>query len=383
VSATTTPRSAGGTSRRPSIAPKASLVVPIVLLLMSIGTSALAVVAAVTFTDSLGVKGTARALWVVGAWALAVIGIVSVLVPAVRGIERTLRSRHLRRQNHHDDARIAATQARDLAWWTGGLALTVAIVAFVVWFLSIDAGIIRQTFLDGDLLWNRVTLNEIKKGFWLNVKLFVASEILVLVFGLVIALIRMFPGRPGTPLRFLAIAYTDVFRGFPAIVVIYLFVLGMQTAGLPERVPIFSGFSREDKLFWLGVTALTLVYSAYVAEVYRAGLDSVHWSQTAGARSLGLSWFQTMRHVVVPQAVRRIIPPLLNDFIGLQKDTALLSVIGFLEVLGRTRIIANNKFNLSPIVGAGIAFLLITIPLARFTDVLIKRDQERMRAGGG
>jgi polar amino acid transport system permease protein len=193
----------------------------------------------------------------------------------------------------------------------------------------------------------------------------------------------MFPGRPGRPLRFLAIAYTDVFRGFPAIVVIYLFVLGMQTAGLPERIPVFSGFSREDKLFWLGVTALTLVYSAYVAEVYRAGLDSVHWSQTAGARSLGLSWFQTMRHVVVPQAVRRIIPPLLNDFIGLQKDTALLSVIGFLEVLGRTRIIANNKFNLSPIVGAGIAFLVITIPLARFTDVLMKRDQERMRAGGG
>jgi polar amino acid transport system permease protein len=383
VSATATPRSAGGTIRRPSIAPKASLVVPIALLLVAVGTSALAVVAATTFTDSLGVKGTARTLWVLGAWVLAVAGIVSIVVPAVRGIERTIRSRRQRSQSHHDDARIAATQARDLAWWTGGMALTVAIVSFVVWFLSIDAGVVRQTFLDGDLLWNRITLNEIKKGFWLNVRLFVAAEILVLIFGLVIALIRMFPGRPGKPLRFLAIAYTDVFRGFPAIVVIYLFVLGMQTAGLPERVPIFSGFSREDKLFWLGVTALTLVYSAYVAEVYRAGIDSVHWSQTAGARSLGLSWFQTMRHVVVPQAVRRIIPPLLNDFIGLQKDTALLSVIGFLEVLGRTRIIANNRFNLSPIVGGGIAFLLITIPLARFTDVLIKRDQERMRAGGG
>jgi polar amino acid transport system permease protein len=375
--------SPGGTGRRVSTAPRAPLVTPLVLLVMAAGASALAVVAASTFTESLGVEGLARTLWVTGVWVLAAAGVASVLVPAVRGLERTLRSRRLRAAGNHDAARIAATEARDLSWWTGGMALTVAIVAFLVWFLSIDAGIIRRTFLDGDLLWNSLTLSEIRKGFWLNVKLFVTAEILVLFFGLVIALIRMFPGRPGKPLRFLAIAYTDVFRGFPAIVVIYLFVLGMQTAGLPELIPVFSGFSRADKLFWLGVMALTLVYSAYVAEVYRSGLDGVHWSQTAGARSLGLSWIQTMRHVVVPQAVRRIMPPLLNDFIGLQKDTALLSVIGFLEVLGRTRIIANNQFNLSPIVGAGIAFLVITIPLARLTDWLIKRDQERMRAGGG
>jgi polar amino acid transport system permease protein len=201
----------------------------------------------------------------------------------------------------------------------------------------------------------------------------------VLVWGLILALARIFPGKPGAPVRFLAIAYIDLFRGFPAIIVIYLVVLGVQAADLPP----FTWLSRPDQLFWLSVTALALVYGAYVAEVYRAGLESIHWSQTAAARSLGLSYGQTMRYVVVPQAVRRIIPPLLNDFIGLQKDTALLSVVGVLEALGRARLVSNRLFSLSPIVGAGLAFVIITIPLARFTDWLVRRDQERMRAGGG
>jgi polar amino acid transport system permease protein len=381
VTATTTPLSPGGISRWAKGSRRASLLVPVVLLAVAGGTVAASVVALVTFVDSLGVEGTAYTAWVVVAWVLGVASTV-VLVPAVGGLLRTFESWRLRAAGHANDARLAATKATDLAWWTGGLSLTVLITAFLVWFVSIEDAVIRRTFLSGELLWNQNTISEIRKGFWLNIKLFVAAEILVLIFGLVIALIRMFPGRPGAPLRFLAVTYTDVFRGFPAIVVIYLFVLGMQTAGLPEKIPVFEGFARQDKLFWLGVIALTLVYSAYVAEVYRSGLESIHWSQTAGARSLGLSWFQTMRFVVVPQAVRRIVPPLLNDFIGLQKDTALLSVIGFLEALGRARIIANNEFNLSPIVGAGIAFLLVTIPLARFTDWLVKRDQEKMRAGG-
>jgi polar amino acid transport system permease protein len=119
-----------------------------------------------------------------------------------------------------------------------------------------------------------------------------------------------------------------------------------------------------------------------VGEVYRSGLESIHWSQTAAARSLGLGRAQSLRHVIVPQAVRRIVPPLLNDFIGLQKDTALVSFVGALDAVARARFIANSQFNLSPIVGAGIAFLIITVPLARFTDWLMKRDQERMRAGG-
>jgi polar amino acid transport system permease protein len=155
-------------------------------------------------------------------------------------------------------------------------------------------------------------------------------------------------------------------------------VLGLQAA----EVPPFTSMARDTRLFWLCVTALVLVYGAYVAEVYRAGLESIHWSQTAAARSLGLSYGQTMRHVITPQAVRRIVPPLLNDFIGLQKDTALLSVVGLLEVLSRARNASNTLFNLSPNLAAGVAFVIITIPLARFTDWLVARDQARRRASG-
>jgi polar amino acid transport system permease protein len=123
------------------------------------------------------------------------------------------------------------------------------------------------------------------------------------------------------------------------------------------------------------------VYGAYVAEVYRSGLESIHWSQTAAARSLGLSQWQTLRHVVVPQAVRRILPPLLNDFVALQKDTALVSIIGLAEILNIGSIIKSNKFNLSPITGAAIFFLVVTLPFTRFVDYLIKRDKERTQGG--
>ncbi len=135
-------------------------------------------------------------------------------------------------------------------------------------------------------------------------------------------------------------------------------------------------------MFWLAVIALVLVYGAYVAEVYRAGIESIHWSQTAGARSLGLSYTETMRFVVVPQAVRRIIPPLLNDFIGLQKDTALVGFVGVLDAFNRARIVASNRFNLSAVTGVAIAYIVITIPLAVVTDHLVRRDQQKMRANG-
>jgi polar amino acid transport system permease protein len=138
----------------------------------------------------------------------------------------------------------------------------------------------------------------------------------------------------------------------------------------------------DAQLFWLGVFALVLVYGAYVAEVYRAGLESIHWSQTAAARSLGLSQWQTMRHVVIPQAVRRIIPPLLNDFISLQKDTALVNVIGAIDAFNQAKIVASNHFNLSSVTTVAFLFVVITIPQARFVDRLIERDQRRMRAAG-
>ena len=172
----------------------------------------------------------------------------------------------------------------------------------------------------------------------------------MLVWALLVAVVRQLPGRAFAPVRMLAIVYTDVFRGVPAIIVIYLIVLGFGLAGVPP----FDSLSRDAQLFWLSVLALVLVYGAYVAEVYRAGLESIHWSQVAAARSLGLSQWQTLRYVVIPQAVRRIIPPLLNDFVALQKDTALVSIVGVTEVLNNAQLLKNKYFNLSPVTGAAL-----------------------------
>jgi polar amino acid transport system permease protein len=198
------------------------------------------------------------------------------------------------------------------------------------------------------------------------------------VWALIVAVVRQLPGRAFGPLRWLAIVYADVFRGIPAIIVIFLVVYGFPLAGVE---PFAHHMAPDTQLFWLGALALVLVYGAYVAEVYRAGLEAVHWSQAAAARSLGLSHWQTLRHVVVPQAVRRILPPLLNDFVALQKDTALVGLTGFLEILAVASIIKNNNFNLSPVTGAAVFFLIVTIPFTRLVDYLIKRDRRRTQAG--
>ena len=220
-------------------------------------------------------------------------------------------------------------------------------------------------------------------GFVLNIKIFVVAEILVLAWGLTVAIARDLPGRAAAPLRWFAVAYVDIFRGLPAIITIYLVVFGLpltQLAIVPGPDASFLGF---DQVEMLGILALVLVYGAYVAEVYRSGIESVHWSQRAAARGLGLSGGQSMRYVVMPQAVRRVIPPLMNDFIGLQKDTALLNIAGIFEGFAAASNYANNNFNLSSVTGLGICFLVITIPMTRFTDYLVKRDRERMSAGGG
>jgi polar amino acid transport system permease protein len=159
--------------------------------------------------------------------------------------------------------------------------------------------------------------------------------------------------------------------------VIYLIGFGFPLAAIQ---PFAGHMSGNTQLFWLGVLALTLVYGAYVAEVYRAGLESIHWSQTSAARSLGLSQWQTLRYVVIPQAVRRILPPLLNDFVALQKDTALVGFIGLPEILLVSNILKNQNFNLSPVTGAAVFFLVATIPCTRLVDYLIKRDKARTQA---
>jgi polar amino acid transport system permease protein len=219
------------------------------------------------------------------------------------------------------------------------------------------------------------SFGPVSSGFWLNVKLMLVSEALVLVVGLAIAVIRSLRGPVLAPLRIVALVYTDVFRGVPLILVIFMVGLGLPAL----QLEVIS----NQSVFTYGVISLVLVYSAYVAEVYRAGIDSVHPSQAAGARSLGLTQWQSMRFVVLPQAIRRVIPPLLNDFIGLQKDTALVSLLGLVEVARAAENYASSTFNFTGYTMAALLFIAITIPLARTTDWLIERDRRRMAATGG
>jgi polar amino acid transport system permease protein len=213
---------------------------------------------------------------------------------------------------------------------------------------------------------------KIVRAFWINIQMFLVAEVFVLIFGLLLALMRSLPGPVFTPIRGLAIVYVDVMRGLPAILVVYILGFGMPGLGI-EGMP-------QDEFFW-GTLSLVLLYSAYVSEVYRAGINSVHPSQEAAARSLGLSRFQALRYVVVPQAVRRVIPPLLNDFIGLQKDTALVGLLGLVEAFRRADMEAAPAFNFTPYVVTALLFLALTIPLSRFVDWLVARDQRRQMAG--
>jgi polar amino acid transport system permease protein len=222
-------------------------------------------------------------------------------------------------------------------------------------------------FFDGVFIWDR----SILKFFIVNIELFLIAEVLILAFGLMLAVVRSLRGPVFFPVRFLSTVYTDVFRAVPGILVIYILGFGIPGLGI-KGTP--TGFP------W-AVVALTLIYSAYVSEVYRAGIDSIHPSQEAAARSLGLSRFQTLRHVIIPQAVRRVIPPLLNDFIGLQKDTVLVSYIGVVEIFRASQIKAAATFNFTPYVATALVFVVVTIPLARLTDWLVARDRKRGAAG--
>jgi polar amino acid transport system permease protein len=200
----------------------------------------------------------------------------------------------------------------------------------------------------------------------------VIAEALVLVFALALAIVRGLPGPGAKPLRALAIAYTDFFRGTPIIIV--AFFIGFGIPGLQL------GYISSRSVVTYGVITLTLVYTAYVTEVYRAGIESVHPSQRAAARSLGLSYAQAMRYVVIPQAVRRVVPPLLNDFVGLQKDTAIVYVIGVTEAASLAQQFSTQNGDFASYVLAAVFFILITIPLARFTDHIVAQREKRERA---
>ena len=222
----------------------------------------------------------------------------------------------------------------------------------------------------------------------MTLELFVISGILSLIWGLILSLLRQVPGKIGAPIRFLTIAYIDVFRGIPLLLVILLIYGGFgalsssnATPGpLPEFIAIPSFFGKPAA-FWYGVMAITITYGAYMAEVYRAGIESIPRGQMEAARSLGMSHAQAMRYVIVPQAVRTVIPPLLNDLVALMKDTSLVSVISLPEAVQVSFDIQSNTFNSSALTLAALMYLVVTLPMARLVDWLIHRQQRRIQRG--
>jgi polar amino acid transport system permease protein len=267
----------------------------------------------------------------------------------------------------------------DLFRKEGAKGVAIALVSTIVVFGLIAWGVthspnwpaVKHAFFNGREFTR--TFPDIARKFVRNIEYFLICEAVILVFALFLAVLRSLPGPVFFPLRLLAIIYTDVFRGIPTILVIYLLgfgVPGLQIRGIPSSI-----------LFW-ALVGLILSYSAYVAEVYRAGIESIHPSQMAAARSLGLTRWKAMRFVVIPQAIRRVIPPLLNDFVALQKDTALIAfVVPVAEAFQEAQIFQQGDFNFTPLLCAALLFLMVTIPLTRLVDWLLARQRSRRQAG--
>ena len=241
-----------------------------------------------------------------------------------------------------------------------------------------------EQFFDFNLMLDE--FDVVFDGFVQTILLSIIGGVLSLLWGLVLAVLRQLPGKALAPVRAVTIAYIDAFRGIPLLLVLFLISgsLGAFASEgvIPESIGIPRWFGKPDP-FWYGVMGLTITYGAYMAEVYRAGIEAIPQGQMEAARSLGMSHGQAMRYVIVPQAVRTVIPPLLNDFIALMKDTSLVSVLGFIEVVQAGRDVQSEFFNSSALTLGAIMFLLVTIPLARLVDRLITAQQARYQRGTG
>ena len=266
--------------------------------------------------------------------------------------------------------RAAARRARALRGGAIAAGSTIVVLGALAALILTSPGwpVVRDSFFDATEF--RETFPDIARAFWLDIRVFCIVEVVVLVLGLVVALLRTVRAPALFPLRILAVVYTDVFRGIPVILLVYMIGFGVPALALGET----DDGSRP--LDWLptdpvilGGIALALCYGAYVAEVYRAGISSIHPGQRDAALAVGLTEGQALRHVIVPQAVRRVGPPLLNDFIALQKDVALIAIIGVTGEAFRTaQIETANRFDYTPLVAAALLYLCVTIPLARILD---------------
>ncbi|MGW0188036.1 amino acid ABC transporter permease [Streptomyces sp. NPDC003362] len=273
--------------------------------------------------------------------------------------------RRLERERYRRTRARRATAIAALSTLVTGAALYLLVVNAPGWPRT------KETFFD--VQYAREAFPQVLEGLWLNLRLLLVCGAAVLVLGMLIAVARTLRGPVFFPLRVLAAAYTDFFRGLPLIINLMIVVLGVPALRL-------QGVTVDPVL--LGGTALTLTYSAYVAEVFRAGIESVHPSQRAAARSLGLTNRQALRFVVLPQAVRRQVPPLLNDLVSLQKDTGLVSIGGAVDAVRAADIIVGRSLNYTPYIVAGLVFVALTIPMTRFTDWVTAR-MDRRRAQGG
>ncbi|MET7699065.1 amino acid ABC transporter permease [Streptomyces sp. NPDC005485] len=273
--------------------------------------------------------------------------------------------RRLERERYKTARARRATAIAALSTLVTGVVLYLVVVSAPGWQVT------KETFFSGQ--YAREAFPKVLEGLWLNVRLLLVCGAAVIVLGMLIAVARTLRGPVFFPLRVLAAAYTDFFRGLPLIINLIIVVLGVPALRL-------QGVTVDPVL--LGGTALTLTYSAYVAEVFRAGIESVHPSQRAAARSLGLSNRQALRYVVLPQAVRRQVPPLLNDLVSLQKDTGLVSIGGAIDAVRAADIIEGRSLNFTPYIVAGLLFVALTIPMTRFTDWVTAR-MDRRRAQGG
>jgi polar amino acid transport system permease protein len=261
------------------------------------------------------------------------------------------------RRREREEAKRARTRRNALIAALSSIVVIGGLAALVL--TSPGWPTVRETFFSWSEFKN--AFPEVLEGFWLDIKIFMVVEVAVLIIALVIALVRVNRSPGLFPIRLLGTVWVDLFRGVPTILLIYLIGFGvpaLELEGWPTN-PIV-----------LGGIALTLSYSAYVSEVYRAGINSVHRGQTDAALSVGLTQAQTMRHVVLPQAIRRVAPPLLNDFVALQKDVALISIIGPQEAFRVAQIFQGENFNYTPIIAAALLYLVITVPLARLVDYM-------------
>jgi polar amino acid transport system permease protein len=267
--------------------------------------------------------------------------------------------------------RVAYRQSRARRSTLIALASTVVFAAVLLFAVTSSPGWprVRDSFFNLRIGWD--SLPALLDGLWLNIRVLVVCQLLILIFGLGLAAVRTLRGPVWFPLRALATGYVDLFRGLPLLICLYLVgfgLPGLRLSGLPTN-PVL-----------LGGLALVLIYSAYVAEVFRAGIESVHPSQLAAAKSLGLNYRRTMRLVVLPQATRRVTPALLNDFVALQKDCGLISVLGAVDAVRAAQIQAATTYNFTPYVVAGLLFVALAIPSARLADWAARRVATRQGA---